>query len=88
MIEIEKNPGYLYLLRNPLLCGYKIGNTTSPATRFNTLSVGEKTELICYWKTDEYRELEKYFHKLYKAERLPQSEWFDLTTETVDTIVR
>lgn len=87
MIEIQKHPGYLYLLRNTLLGGYKIGITTSPATRFKALSVGEKTELVGYWKTDEYRELEKYFHKLYKAERVPQSEWFDLTTETVDTIV-
>lgn len=88
MIDIEVKPGYLYLLRNTLLGGYKIGITTAPTSRFKALAVGDKTELIGYWQTDAYRELEKYYHKLYKEERCPQSEWFKLEPEMVDDIVQ
>lgn len=87
MIEIQTKPGYLYLLKNNLLGGYKIGITTSPESRFKALSVGDKTELVGYWKTDGYRELERYFHKLYSNVRVPQSEWFNLDDETVETFV-
>ena len=87
MIDIAVKPGYLYLLRNTVLGGYKIGITTAPESRFKALSVGDKTELVGYWQTDYYRELEKHYHKLYKDERVPQSEWFDLTDTAVDDIV-
>lgn len=87
MIDIERKPGYLYLLKNRLLGGYKIGITTAPTSRFKALAVGEKTDLLGYWQHDGYRELERYFHKLYSAERVPQSEWFDLDDEAVSTIV-
>ncbi len=87
MIDIQTKPGYLYLLRNTLLGGYKIGITTSPSSRFKALAVGEKTEIVGYWQTDKYRELEKYYHSHYKIVRCPQSEWFNLSEDDVKDIV-
>jgi hypothetical protein len=87
MINIQTKPGYVYLLKNTLLGGYKIGITTSPSSRFKALAVGEKTEIVGYWQTDNYRELEKYYHSEYKAVRCPQSEWFNLEEADVTAIV-
>jgi len=79
--------GYLYLLKNLILGGYKIGITTAPKSRFKQLSVGTKADLIGYWEHDAYRELEKYFHKLYAEYRVPQSEWFDLSQEHIQSVI-
>jgi len=87
MIDIEHKPGYLYLLRDTMFGGYKLGITTSPTARFKALAVGTKTEIIGYWQHDNYRELEKHFHKFYAAVRVPQSEYFKLSAEMVQTIV-
>ena len=87
IIDIQTKPGYLYLLKNTLLGGYKIGITTSPSSRFKALAVGEKTEIVGYWQTDNYRELEKYYHSQYKVVRCPQSEWFNLEEADVTAIV-
>ena len=87
MQTLEIKTGYLYLIRSLLLGGYKIGITTAPKSRFKALSVGDKAELIGYWSLDAYRELEKQLHAEYKAERIPQSEWFDLTGEQVASVI-
>jgi len=87
MIDIERKPGYLYLLRDTMFGGYKLGITTSPTARFKALAVGTKTEIIGYWQHDCYRELEKHFHKFYSSVRVPQSEYFKLSAEMVQTIV-
>ena len=87
MINIKTKPGYLYLLKNNLLGGYKIGITTNPSSRFKALAVGEKTEIVGYWQTDNYRELERYYHSEFKAVRCPQSEWFNLDEDNVTHIV-
>ena len=79
--------GYLYLLKNLILGGYKIGITTAPKSRFKQLSVGTKAELIGYWEHNAYRELEKYFHKLYAEHRVPQSEWFDLSQDHIQSVI-
>ncbi len=79
--------GYLYLLKNLILGGYKIGITTAPKTRFKQLSVGTKSAIIGYWEHDAYRELEKYFHKLYAEHRVPQSEWFDLSQDHIQSVI-
>ena len=79
--------GYIYLLKNELLGGYKIGITTSPKIRFKQLAVGTKSKLIGYWEHAAYRELEKYFHKVYKEVRVPQSEWFDLQASDIQHVI-
>ena len=63
MLELEIKTGYVYLLKNNILGGYKIGITTAPSSRFKSLSVGSKATLIGYWRLDAYRELEKHLIK-------------------------
>ena len=88
MLELEIKTGYVYLLKNNILGGYKIGITTAPSSRFKSLSVGSKATLIGYWKLDAYRELEKHLHKEYAGVRVPQSEWFNLTDEDVRVVIQ
>ena len=88
MKTLEIRTGYLYLIRSLQLGGYKIGITTSPKTRFKALAVGTKAELIGYWSLGAYRELEKQLHTEYKDQRIPQSEWFDLTGEQVASVIQ
>ena len=78
LTNIETKQGFVYLLKNTLLGGHKIGITTAPESRFKSLEVGTKAELLGYWPSDHYRELEKHFHKYYADHRVPQSEWFVL----------
>ena len=88
MIELQVRTGYLYLLKNNILGGYKVGITTAPASRFKALGVGTKSTLVAYWKLDAYRELEKQLHKEHAAKRVPQSEWFDLSDEEVASLIQ
>ena len=88
MLELEIKTGYLYLLKNNILGGYKIGITTAPKSRFKALAVGTKATLIGYWQLDAYRELEKHLHKRYAAQRVPQSEWFNLTEEEIRSVIQ
>ena len=88
MPTLEIKTGYIYFLKSELLGGYKIGITTSPQSRFKALAVGTKATLLGYWKLDAYRELEKQLHKEYGAERVPQSEWFDLSDEQVCEVIQ
>jgi hypothetical protein len=88
MIELQVKTGYVYLLKNNILGGYKIGITTAPRSRFKALAVGTKATLIGYWQLDAYRELEKHLHKQYAAQRVPQSEWFNLTEEEIRNVIQ
>ena len=88
MLELKVKTGYIYFLKSTLLGGYKIGITTSPASRFKALAVGTKAILIGYWKLDAYRELEKQLHKEYAAKRVPQSEWFDLDASEIRDVIQ
>ena len=88
METLEVRTGYLYFIKSELLGGYKIGITTAPKSRFKALAVGTKAKLIGYWKLDAYRELEKKLHSEYAAERVPQSEWFDLDCAQVLEVIQ
>ena len=85
--QIEIKPGYVYLLENLLLGGYKIGITTNPTQRFKTLKVGTKAKVLAYWKSPHYREIERHLHSKFKEERIPQAEWFALTDDQVQEII-
>lgn len=85
---LEIKTGYIYFLKSNLLGGYKIGITTNPVSRFKALAVGTKATLIGYWSLDAYRELEKALHAEYKAERVPQSEWFDLDSTQIQEVIQ
>ena len=88
MIELQIKTGYLYLLKNNILGGYKIGITTAPKSRFKALAVGTKATLIGYWQLDAYRELEKQLHKEYADLRVPQSEWFNLSDQEIRDVIQ
>ena len=88
MNTLEIKTGYIYFLKSTLLGGYKIGITTNPASRFKALAVGSKAKLIGYWSLDAYRELEKQLHSEYKAQRVPQSEWFDLDSTQIRDVIQ
>ena len=88
MIELQIKTGYLYLLKNNIIGGYKIGITTAPTSRFKALGVGSKATLIGYWSLDAYRELEKQLHKQYADVRVPQSEWFNLTDFEISDVIQ
>ena len=87
-IPLEIKTGYIYFLKSNLLGGYKIGITTNPQSRFKALGVGSKATLLGYWSLDAYRELEKNLHTEYRAERVPQSEWFDLNYDQVADVIQ
>ena len=88
METLEVKTGYIYFIKSNLLGGYKIGITTAPKSRFKALCVGTKATLLGYWKLDAYRELEKQLHKEYTAERIPQSEWFDLNCTQIREVIQ
>ena len=88
MNTLEIKTGYIYFLKSTLLGGYKIGITTNPVARFKALAVGTKAKLIGYWSLDAYRELEKQLHSEYKAQRVPQSEWFDLDSTQIRDVIQ
>ena len=88
MNTLEIKTGYIYFLKSTLLGGYKIGITTNPVARFKALAVGTKAKLIGYWSLDAYRELEKQLHSEYKAQRVPQSEWFDLDSNQIRDVIQ
>lgn len=87
MNELKIKTGYIYLVKNLILDGYKIGITTAPQSRFKQLGVGTKSELVGYWKHDAYRELEKQLHTQFKDLRVPQSEWFDLRADEITAVI-
>ena len=88
MQTLEVKTGYIYFIKSELLGGYKIGITTAPKSRFKALAVGTKAKLLGYWKLDAYRELEKQLHKEYAAERIPQSELFDLNSTQIREVIQ
>ena len=71
--------GYVYVIRNLLGEGYKIGITINIHSRFKALEVGTKAECIGYWSSPDYKKLESFLHTLYSPDRVPQSEWFMLS---------
>ena len=65
--------GWLYLIKNGDL--YKIGITKNFTTRMRQL---KPDKVISRLYSNNYRQLEKYFHLKYKNARIPQSEYFRL----------
>ena len=71
--------GYVYLIRNGTDL-YKIGITTDLKQRIKQL---KPDQIIKTLETDDYEDLEKQLHKKYKDVRLPQSEYFRLTSTQI-----
>jgi len=80
--RIEDVPGFVYLIRNKDL--YKIGITVSIKRRVKEL---KPDEVIAVKEAANMRGIEKLLHSRYKHQRIPQTEYFRLTTEEVDEAV-
>ena len=82
--ETTHKIGYVYILRNLLGEGYKIGITANIHQRFKALEVGSKAKCIGYWSSENYKNLESFLHGLYTPARVPQSEWFMLNADQLE----
>ncbi len=72
----ESSSGFVYLIRNKDL--YKIGITVNLEQRMKQL---KPDEIVATLKTEDFESLEKELHKRYKGVRIPQSEYFRLTSD-------
>lgn len=79
----KANEGYLYVLE--MEYGYKIGITTNLDRRMKQLEVPEKATVVGQWSSKEYVTIEKLLHKMYADDRVPQSEWFKISREQLNT---
>lgn len=81
--ESPKGPGYVYLIKHHNSNGlHKIGRTIKPDNRMNQLG-GEDLDVIALVLCTDANEVERELHRQYSSKRLPQSEWFNLSTDEV-----
>tara|TARA_Y100001978_G_scaffold164043_1_gene150949 strand:+ start:252 stop:680 length:429 start_codon:yes stop_codon:yes gene_type:complete len=71
----------IYRERNKDL--YKIGITQNLLNRLNQLKPDEVLNTL---RCSNYEELEKELHKIFKDDRIPQSEYFRLTATQVEEV--
>jgi hypothetical protein len=79
--------GTLYVLKDLQMGGYKIGISASIKDRLRALKVGTKAEVIGLWESHNYTDLERMLHKRYDHCRIPQSEWFALSSDELDKVI-
>ena len=79
----KSNEGFLYVLE--MEYGYKIGITTNLERRMKQLEVPEKAIVVGQWASKEYVTIEKLLHKMYADDRVPQSEWFKISRDQLNT---
>ena len=73
--------GFVYFIRNKDL--YKIGITKDLLNRMNRLNPDEILDSI---RCKNYKGLEKEIHRKFKEERIPQTEYFRLNKNQVNSI--
>lgn len=66
---------------------HKIGITGDWARRSRELEVGSKTTPVRVARVNDGPQLEKWLHKRYKAVRLPQTEYFQLSAEQLEHVL-
>lgn len=78
-IDGSNRTGYVYFLRSLENDKIKIGSTINVQKRLNSIKsyVGDIL-LIGIVESDMYKELEKYFHEIYKQKRV-HGEWFEIS---------
>lgn len=73
--------GFVYLVRNQDL--FKIGITVDLKRRMEEL---KPDEIINTVKCKNFRDLEKELHSIYRANRIPQTEYFRLESDQVESV--
>ena len=79
--------GYIYVLKDLQIGGYKIGKTYRLTQRMAQLKVGDKASIVGLWSSPNYGDLERILHTQWKAKRIPQSEWFALEYNELEQVV-
>ena len=79
--------GTLYILKDLLKGGYKIGISKNIKARLKQLEVGKKAEVVGLWESPNYSDLERMLHSRYAEYRIPQSEWFALGYDELSNAV-
>ena len=78
--------GTIYLIRETTHGWHKIGITRNWTQRAKQLEVGTKTTKVLTATVIRPRQLEASLHRMFRAERLPQSEWFSLGLEQLELV--
>jgi len=81
--ESGKSSGFVYLIRNQDL--FKIGITYDLRRRMEEL---RPDEIVNTCKCKNFKDVERELHSLFKGERLPQTEYFRLNGEQVQSVER
>ena len=82
-VAVSAATGFVYFVRNGGL--YKIGITENLLRRMSQLSPDELLNIV---RCTNFQELEQELHKRFKAERLPQTEYFRLSDGQVSDVHR
>ena len=83
----ESSYGSVYVIKSRQGSIYKIGFTRNWNRRSKQLEVGKKTDAIKVFFTRDPEDVEKRVHKYWDGMRLPQSEWFALSTSQVEELL-
>jgi hypothetical protein len=78
--------GILYVIRHLDTGLHKIGITNDWSRRQRELEVGTKTQPVHVVRVNDARQIERFLHRRFKANRMPQSEWFHLSDEQLDFV--
>ncbi len=84
---MKTSTGWVYVVTHSNAKGlFKIGITRNPANRKDQLGGDDLTVLamLLSWNPES---TEKHLHQKYKAVRLPQSDWFDLTKDQLKGVI-
>ena len=73
--------GFVYLIRNDDI--YKIGITDNLLRRFNQLKPDEVLNVV---RCSNFESLERELHKKFKANRIPQTEYFRLSKNQIEQV--
>lgn len=65
---------------------HKIGITNDWYRRQKELEVGTKTQPVHVVRVNDARQIESFLHRRFKAKRMPQSEWFQLSEEQLEFV--
>jgi len=76
----------LYVIQHEDTGLHKIGITNDWSRRQRELELGIKTKAVHVVRVNDARQIESYLHRRFKAQRMPQSEWFNLDGEQLNFV--
>ena len=88
MEKRETRPGYVYVKAHKNAPGlHKIGLTRRPEQREQQLG-GDDCQVVARVLVNDPEGLEEALHCVYDEVRVPQSEWFNLSSEQLDDVMQ